>query len=122
MRLFNWLSLILFVFLVACGKSLPTFEAVNIEEWKADSQGCTGKRSAMEQAIRNEKDKLLALNEKQIIKLMGRPDQNELYKRNQKFYTYFITEGPSCETPSENPKKLIVRFTAMGLANEITLE
>lgn len=122
MRPFNSLSLILFIFLVACGKSLPTFESVNLEEWKADSQGCSGKRSAMEQAIRIEKDKLLALNEKQIIKLMGRPDQNELYKRNQKFYTYFITAGPACETPSENPKKLIVRFTAMGLANEVTLE
>lgn len=122
MRLFNWLSLILFVFLVACGKSLPTFEAVNLEEWKADGHGCTGKRSAMEQAIRNEKDKLLALNEKQIIKLMGRPDQNELYKRNQKFYTYFVTAGPDCSTPSELPLKLIVRFNAMGLANEVTFE
>lgn len=122
MRPFNSLSLILFVLLIACGKSLPTFEAIDLEEWKADAQGCTGKRSAMEQAIRNEKDKLLALNEKQIIKLMGRPDQNELYKRNQKFYTYFIAAGPACETPSENPKKLIVRFTAMGLANEVTLE
>jgi hypothetical protein len=122
MRPFNSLSLIFFVFLVACGKSLPTFEAIDLEEWKADGQGCAGKRSAMEQAIRNEKDKLLALNEKQIIKLMGRPDQNELYKRNQKFYTYFITAGPACGTPSENPKKLIVRFTAMGLANEVTLE
>lgn len=122
MRPFNSLSLILFVLLIACGKSLPTFEAIDLEEWKADAQGCTGKRSVMEQAIRNEKDKLLALNEKQIIKLMGRPDQNELYKRNQKFYTYFITAGPACETPSENPKKLIVRFTAMGLANEVTLE
>lgn len=122
MRLFNWLSLILFVLLVACGKTLPTFKAVNLEEWKADGQGCTGKRAAMESDMRNEKDKLLALNEKQIIRLLGRPDQNELYKRNQKFYTYFVTAGPDCSTPAEVPLKLIVRFNAMGLANEVTFE
>lgn len=122
MRLFNWFSFILFIFLVACGKPLPTFEAVNLEAWKTDSHGCEGKRSSMEQAMRNEKDKLLALNEKQVIRLLGRPDQNELYKRNQKFYTYFITAAPKCSTPAEVSLKLIVRFNAMGLANEVTLE
>ncbi|MBX2966643.1 MAG: hypothetical protein KF845_10885 [Cyclobacteriaceae bacterium] len=122
MRYFNRLSPIVIVFILACGKSLPVFEAVNLNDWKADTQGCAGKRSGMEQGIREEKDKLLALNEKQVIQLIGKPDQNELYKRNQKFYTYFITPGPSCETPVGDALRLIVRFNAMGLANEVTVE
>jgi len=122
MQPFNWLSLIFFVLLVACERPLPTFDSVNLDVWKTDSQGCTGKRSELESNIREEKDKLLGLNEKQVIRLLGRPDQNELYKRNQKFYTYFVSAGPTCTTPAENPKKLIVRFNAMGLANEVTLE
>lgn len=101
---------------------MPTLNNLNLDQWRTDREGCNGQRAGMEQAIRSEKDKLLALDEKQVITILGRPDQNELYKRNQKFYTYFLAHGPSCAPPSGQPLKLIVRFNAMGLANEVTVE
>src|SRR5690606_41042540 len=70
MQPFNWLSLIFFVLLVECERPLPTFDSVNLDVWKTDSQGCTGKRSKLESNIREEKDKLLGLNEKQVIRLL----------------------------------------------------
>jgi len=119
---FNWFSSVfLFLLLSACGKPLPSLDNLDLDAWKADLNGCSGKRIEMQQVILEQKDKLLALDEKQLIKLLGRPDQNELYKRNQKFYTYFISPAPSCDTPSSGSVRLIVRFNAMGLANEITV-
>lgn len=119
---YSWLSLVIVLLLMgSCGNPLPTLDNINLEVWKEDLNGCKGKRVEMQQAITEQKDKLLALNEKQLIKLLGRPDQNELYKRNQKFYTYFISPAPFCNTPSSGSVKLIVRFNAMGLANEVTV-
>jgi hypothetical protein len=60
------------------------------------------------------------LSETQILQLLGRPDQNELYKRNQKFYYYWIT-GPDCSTDSTK-LKLGIRFTAMGISKEISFD
>ncbi len=122
MQRYNWFNLVFVLFLMgSCGKPLPSLDNINLSVWKEDLNGCTGKRLEMQQSIAGQKDKLLALDEKQLIKLLGRPDQNELYKRNQKFYTYFISPAPSCNAPSSGSIKLIVRFNAMGLANEVTV-
>ena len=69
-----------------------------------------------------EKEKLLALDEKEVIKVLGRPDRNELFKRNQKFYYYFLQPAPECNLGNDNPQKLVVRFNAMGLAKEVVIE
>ena len=76
----------------------------------------------MAESIQLQKDKLLALNERQVMKLLGKPDQNELYKRNQKFFSYFISPAPGCEASSESSKILVIRFNAMGLAKEVSVE
>lgn len=76
----------------------------------------------MIESIEKQKEKLLALNEKQIVKLLGKPDQNELYKRNQKFFSYFLTAAPACDLQLTSTKILIIRFTAMGVANEVNIE
>lgn len=73
-------------------------------------------------ALKEQKNKLLALDEMEIINLLGRPDENELYKRNQKFYHYFLEPAESCAPSAKKPVKLILRFTAMGLVNEVAVE
>jgi hypothetical protein len=115
-----WLSVFLIIY--GCSKPLPVLENVNLTDWKADRNGCMGKRAPMEQAIQSQKEKLLALSETQVIALLGMPDQNELYKRNQKFFYYFITASPACQTPAKRELKLAIRFNAVGLVNEVTLE
>ena len=122
MRSYKWFSVVL-VILFSCGKSLPVLEGIDQKVWKEDRNGCNGKRAPMKEQLIQEKRKLLALKERQVIELLGRPDQNELYQRNQKFYTYFIEPALTCKgDSSSNPKKLVVRFNAMGLAKEVVVE
>ena len=124
MRNFKWFRpVVIILLLISCGKSLPDLEGIDQSQWRNDRNGCNNYRSTMEVAIRKEKDKLLALDEMQIVKLLGRPDRNELFKRNQKFFLYFIEPAKDCNHDStQSPKKLVIRFNAMGLAKEIAIE
>lgn len=77
----------------------------------------------MRVAIDREKEKLLGLDEMQTVTLLGSPDQNELYSRNQKFYYYFIEPAPSCSGGSDSiSERLVIRFNAVGLAKEVSIE
>ena len=112
----------LFILLIGCGKPLPNLDGVNLTDWKNDKNGCSGTRQRMADNFVAQKDKLLALSETDIIKLLGKPDQNELYKRNTKFYTYYFQQGPGCAADSIATKSITFRFNAMGLAKEIVIE
>ena len=125
MSIFKWLSysLLLVLFCNACGKPLPTLDNIDTQAWKDDKLGCAGKRSAMISDMEREAEKLLALSQQDIVGLLGKPDENELYKRNQKFFYYFVQPSKSCsDTVSVAPRKLVIRFNAMGLAKEIAME
>jgi hypothetical protein len=106
----------------ACGKSLPTLQQIDLNAWKNDRNACEGKRTSMIQAIDAQKEKLLGLSETQIVALLGNPDENNLYKRNQKFYYYYLQPSSSCASKTDNAQKLQVRFTAMGIAKEVSVE
>jgi len=112
------LSLIFF----SCGKSLPEIEKLDLEAWRKDKNACENYRSKNIESIRTQKEKFLALNESQIIELLGRPDRNELYKRNQKFFHYYLEAAKDCSNAKENASRLIIRFNAMGLAKEVAIE
>lgn len=107
--------------LFSCSKPLPALEGVDLVKWKEDKQACQGKRLGMVIALRKEQSKLKGLSEMNIIKLLGKPDENELYKRNQKFFRYYIAAGPGCPDHEPNPDKLIVRFNAMGYAQLVSI-
>jgi len=108
--------------MTGCGNPIPVLDNMDLQEWRSDKDGCLNKRTAMAASIESQKDKLLALKEQQIISLLGKPDQNELYARNQKFYSYFLTPAPLCASFQNDPKILIIRFNAMGLAKEVSVE
>ena len=116
------LSVIILLMAIGCGKPLPEFENLNLTEWRDDKNACGSYRTENLDQIKTQKDKLLALEESQIIKLLGRPDRNELYKRNQKFYQYYLEAGSSCASPKEGALRLAIRFNAMGLAKEVAIE
>jgi hypothetical protein len=122
----NILAKIAFVItcsLFSCSKSLPVLDGVDLKEWSDDKNACMGKRIAMKDAITNQKEKLLGLNEMELVSLLGKPDNNELYKRNQKFYYYHILPSKDCNLKTQNAVlQLVVRFTAMGVANEVSVE
>lgn len=121
MRKCLWCSVVMMV-LFGCTKPLPLLEGVDQAVWKEDKNACTGKRWAMVTQLEKQKDKLLALSEDDIVAVLGKPDQNELYKRNQKFFYYFVQPAPSCQHDTVSAKRLAIRFNAMGLAKEVAVE
>jgi len=111
------------LFLFSCGKPLPALDNVDLQAWKDDKRACAGKRSSMFESINSQSEKLLALSEQEIISLLGKPDENELYKRNQKFFYYFVQPSADCDdSVASSPKKLVIRFNAVGLAKEVAVE
>lgn len=106
----------------SCSNPLPTLEGVDTEVWKADRNGCKGDRIKMMEAIDSQKEKLKKLSEMDLIELLGRPDQNQLLERNQKFYKYYLEPGSPCGQSMGDPKMLILRINAMGLTKETLLK
>jgi hypothetical protein len=112
--------LITFV-LISCGKPTPTFTNLDITKWKEDRAACGDIRKNSFSAFTAQKDKLKGLSQDAIVELLGKPDQNELYKRNQKFFYYFLTPGKACGSDSI-AHRLSLRFNAMGFAKEVLVE
>jgi outer membrane protein assembly factor BamE (lipoprotein component of BamABCDE complex) len=116
------LSLLFLALCVGCNKPLPELKGIDVPGWKNDANGCNNQRASMRTAIDREKEKLLGLDEVQTVKLLGSPDQEELYSRNQKFYYYFIDPAAQCATGNDSTaEKLVIRFNAVGLAKEVSI-
>lgn len=115
-------SLFLVVLLSACNnKPLPTLEGIDMVAWKDDKNGCLNYRSQSIETLIRQKEKLKSLDQQEIVRLLGRPDRNELYKRNQKFFYYLLEPGVDCGVDRQS-RKLSIRFNAVELAKEITIE
>src|SRR6266581_1825306 len=106
----------------ACGKSLPVINGIDLTQWKNDKNGCNHYREKTTDLLTSQLDKLKALDETQISQLLGKPDQTELYKRNQKFYTYFLEPSAKCNPSQEVSKKLVIRFNGIRMAKEVEIE
>jgi hypothetical protein len=116
-------SVFLLLLCLGCGKPLPTLEGIDLAQWRKDKNACHAVREPMREAIDRQKEKLLGLDEEQMLDLLGRPDQNELYTRSQKFYYYYIEPAPACGSQGDTTsQRLVIRFNAVGLATEVTIE
>jgi hypothetical protein len=108
--------------LMSCGNPLPVLDNINLQDWKNDRHGCTGTRLKMKESMMQQKDKLLSLSETDLVKLLGKSDETELYKRSEKFYKYYFNDGPNCAQDSVTASTMIIRFNAMNLAKEVVIE
>lgn len=119
----NCVSILILLVTLSCGRELPKIENLDLEQWRKDKNACGTYRTENLESIQSQKEKLLALKEMQVVELLGRPDRNELYKRNQKFYFYYLKAAPECSNyNADNTTRLAIRFNAMGLAKEIMIE
>ena len=107
---------------LSCRKPLPELKGIETEVWTVDKNGCSGVRANSIEALKEQKTALLGLSEMEIVQVLGKPDRNELYKRNQKFYYYYLQPAPECEQHPDSALRLAIRFNAMGLAKEISVE
>jgi hypothetical protein len=123
MSISKWFSVVLFVVLTtSCGKEKVSIDNFNDSDFKKDRKGCQGLRQSQIESLLNQKTKLLALGEVDIVSVLGKPDENELYKRNQKFYYYYLQPGEQCDPTLAKAERLVIRFNAVGLAKEILVE
>src|SRR3990170_1093876 len=119
----KWRSFFLLAICFSCDKPLPALEGIDLERWREDKNACNNIRTNMRQAIDEQKNKLLSLDQMQIVELLGKPDRNELSTRNQKFFYYFLEPSPLCGSPADSiANQLVIRFNAMGLAKEVAIE
>ncbi len=114
-------SILFILFITACSKPLPSLDGIDLKTWKEDKNGCLNNRSQFIAQLEKQKEKLKSLDQTEIIQLLGRPDRNELYKRNQKFFYYFLEPGVLCGIDKE-PRRLSIRFNAVELAKEVVIE
>ena len=111
-----------FSLLLSCGKPLPTLDEIDLEKWKEDKAGCTMVRQTFINQLDQQREKIKSLSESEVVELLGRPDKNELLKRNQKFFYYYLEPSPTCPQGNLEFKKLMIRFNAIGLAKEVSIE
>ncbi len=111
-----------FVFVVACTASVPELDGFNAEAWKTDRNACTGQRENLRTNLLNQKGKLLGLSEMEMVDALGKPDEQEIYKRSEKFFYYYLSPSSECPNAAPSPERLVIRFNAVGLAKEISVE
>ncbi len=117
------LLITLLVTILTLGCSSPTdLGHFDIKRWKEDVNGCKGDRAEMIDDLVKVKSKFLGLYQKAIIKSLGQPEDQELYKRSQTYYVYYIDPAPGCESSPEEPRVLEMRFTSLGIANEVNIK
>jgi hypothetical protein len=116
------LSCILVGLTCGCSNPLPTLDGVDLLVWKDDRLGCLGKRAEFEESLRGQRDKLKGLSEMDVVKLLGRPDRNDLSERREKYYFYFLDPAPGCDDGDSTATQLIIRFNSTGVSKEVSIE
>ena len=115
--------LLAFIFSITGCDHLTSIDDFDTESWISDQNGCKGERLKQYKVLLGHQEDLLGLNNKQMIKLLGMPERNELYQRNQKFFIYYITPATICRSEYQGEKLfLLVRFNAVGLSQEIFVQ
>lgn len=115
------LIVFVFCFMSGCAKH-DTLGNFDTEKWQEDIKGCSGDRTEMIDDLIEVKTKLLGLYQKSIIKLLGQPEEQELSNRSQTYYSYYIDASSTCENGSDDPRILEIRFTSLGIANEVNIK
>lgn len=116
-------SLSLLCLCILCTGCLKKVEVDNFDTdlWASDPRGCKNERIALVDDINRNKKKILGLYQKDVLKIFGPPEEQELYKRSQTYYVYYLDPSADCVQTVENPRKLFIRFTSLGIANELTI-
>ena len=64
--------------------------------WKVDFNGCDGSRTSQMQHLAKVKKEFYGISESQLLKILGKPNREELGERGKRTYLYFIAPGKQC--------------------------
>lgn len=119
------LSIVCLLILSACNTNVGDRIHGNFDatKWKNDPNACKNERFEMVEAIKEAKPRLVQLGEADIRKVLGKPDNVELFSRSQKFYLYYIVPGGQCpeSTGEAKGKSLEISLDALGRLHEINI-
>ncbi len=114
--------IIIILLFTACGSDTPSIEGYNDYVWKRDKYGCGEERLEMADAILEAREIIIGMREAEVLRLLGKADEQEMYSRNQKFLLYYLEPNQKCTAPENTKataKTLRVRINAIGVANEL---
>lgn len=110
--------LIFLSLLAACNPD--TLNDFDKNVWIQDPKGCKNERIKLLESVEKQKDRLLDLSQAEIVGLLGKPDAQELLKRNAKNFTYFVAQGSQCGKGSQKGTALVIHFGALNYVSEIS--
>jgi hypothetical protein len=111
---------VVIIFCFSCSKPVPDLSGIDLSVWKNDARGCNGDRVQFLKPLDEQRDKLKGLSEGDLVKLLGKPDRNDLSEHHEKFYSYFIEPAIECGKDSATVV-LEVRFNATGVSKEVAI-
>lgn len=91
--------------------SPPSIDGFNANEWNLAIQNCTTYRMETVQLVVEAKNELVGLSQQDVQGLLGKPEEQKLFDRHQKFLLYPL----SCQ----NKQSLSIRLDALGRVREI---
>jgi hypothetical protein len=118
-----FLSLFFIFFLFSCTHK-PDLNGLNVALFKKDRGGCNGDRLKQIAWLKSNKMTWKGVSSNDMEDILGKPDIQQLADRNQEYYIYFLESGEHCAkiTNTSQAKTMAFRFSAIGLATEITFQ
>jgi hypothetical protein len=120
MKKYFLLSLLLPLF-IACSE--PTrMEGFDSSAWQQDKNGCQEKRSQMISDFDGIRRELYGRPESEIKDILGKPDAEQLMRRGQRVFIYYLEPGAHCNERNKlsEANRAEVRFNALHKVSEIT--
>jgi len=97
--------------------------SMNIENWKADRNGCKELRIKDLTELERLKNSYLGTNNQALIKTFGRPDRVELVDKSQSYFIYFLEPNGECGgvNTEKEPLKILFRLNSLSRVSEVNI-
>lgn len=102
----------------------PDLAGFDVEAFKQDRGACQNRRHSQITWLKAHKSTWKGVSSNDVEAFLGKPDVQQLADRNQEYYIYYLETGPHCaDIKTASPaKSMAFRFSAIGLATEITFQ
>lgn len=125
MRNLTLLFLCILILASACSQEKAVWEGFDADTWQNDPHGCKGEREDQFEFFKANQLDLVGWMESDLVDVLGKPDEKEMYKRGQWFYVYYFEPGPSCQPEAGikrgDVKKVEIRVSAVGEVTELII-
>ena len=112
------------IFLLASCTHKPDLNGLDVALFKNDRGACKGDRLQQMAWLKANKVTWKGVSSNDVEDILGKPDIQQLADRNQEYYIYYLESGEHCTniTKPSQAKTMAFRFSAIGLATEITFQ